>query len=210
MAWDEALLRSMPQLRQPVLRLYSWSEPAASFGYFQHYEEVARTTPFRPLVRRPTGGGLVPHAADWTYALVIPAGHDWHKLRAEASYLRLHRWLQAAFELMGIPTNLAPEARHQKPGCCFEGYERHDLLWHGHKIAGAAQRRTREGLLIQGSIQPPVTAWNRHAWHRALSATASQLWPIRWQTFEPPDFVQRLMQELVAVKYGRVEYHRQR
>ena len=59
MALDEALLEAMPRLGKPVLRFYSWSERAASFGYFQKYAEIERLTLLRPLVRRPTGGGLV-------------------------------------------------------------------------------------------------------------------------------------------------------
>ena len=47
-------------------RFYAWLEPAATFGYFQRFAEVERMTLLRPLLRRPTGGGLVPHAADWT------------------------------------------------------------------------------------------------------------------------------------------------
>jgi lipoate-protein ligase A len=35
MALDEALLEALPRLRTPVLRFYSWTERAASFGYFQ-------------------------------------------------------------------------------------------------------------------------------------------------------------------------------
>ena len=56
MASDEALLEAMPRLGKPVLRFYGWTEPAASFGYFQKHAEVERTTLLRPLVRRPTGG----------------------------------------------------------------------------------------------------------------------------------------------------------
>ena len=56
MALDEALLEAMPRLGKPVLRFYGWTEPAASFGYFQKYAEVERATLLRPLVRRPTGG----------------------------------------------------------------------------------------------------------------------------------------------------------
>ena len=37
MALDEALLEAMPRLQQPVLRFYGWTEPAATFGYFQKY-----------------------------------------------------------------------------------------------------------------------------------------------------------------------------
>ena len=57
MALDEALLEAMPRLQRPVLRLYGWTEPAATFGYFQKYAEVERATKLRPLIRRPTGGG---------------------------------------------------------------------------------------------------------------------------------------------------------
>ena len=66
MAWDEVLLREAPTIGRCVLRFYSWSQAAASFGYFQKYADVEGWTQLRPLVRRPTGGGLVPHLADWT------------------------------------------------------------------------------------------------------------------------------------------------
>ena len=84
MALDEALLESMSRLGRPVLRFYGWTEPAATFGYFQKYADVERATHLRPLIRRPTGGGIVPHDADWTYSLVFPPGHEWHSLKAEA------------------------------------------------------------------------------------------------------------------------------
>ena len=55
MAFDEALMAGASRLGQPVLRFYGWTEPAATFGYFQKIEEIERATPLRPLVRRPTG-----------------------------------------------------------------------------------------------------------------------------------------------------------
>ena len=61
MALDEALLENVSRLGKPVLRFYGWTEPAATFGYFQQFSEVERATPLRPLIRRPTGGGIVPH-----------------------------------------------------------------------------------------------------------------------------------------------------
>jgi lipoyl(octanoyl) transferase len=153
MAFDRALLDSAAQRAQPVLRFYGWTQPAASFGYFQRLP-VERLTPLRPLVRRPTGGGLVPHDADWTYTLCFPPTHPWYSLRATQSYERVHAWIRDAFLQLHIDTALAPISRRD-PGLCFVGAERNDLLWHGRKIAGAAQRRNRSGLLIQGSIQPP-------------------------------------------------------
>src|SRR5438128_6134191 len=153
MALDEALLEAMPRLAAPVLRFYSWTEKAASFGYFQKYAEIQRMTMLRPLVRRPTAGGLVPHDADWTYSLVFPTGHEWYALKATLSYRRVHEWIQAAFKKLNVVTDLAPCPRKVEAGHCFAGYEKSDVLCQGKKIAGAAQRRPREGLLIQGSIQ---------------------------------------------------------
>src|SRR5207248_11592242 len=77
MAVEEALLEAAGCIATPVLRFYSWSEPAASFGYFQRYAEVLQLTSLRPLVRRPTGGGLVTHDADWTYSLIFPPSAPW-------------------------------------------------------------------------------------------------------------------------------------
>jgi lipoate-protein ligase A len=116
MALDEALLESAARLGKPVLRLYGWTEPAATFGYFQKYADVERATLLRPLIRRPTGGGIVPHDADWTYSAVFPPGHEWHCLKAEASYRRIHDWLRLAFEELKVKTELAPCCKKTLPG----------------------------------------------------------------------------------------------
>src|SRR6266567_643728 len=82
MALDEALLEAMPRLGKPVLRFYGWTERAASFGYFQKYSEVERLTVLRPLVRLPTGCGLVAHEADWTYSVLLPSCHELYGVSA--------------------------------------------------------------------------------------------------------------------------------
>lgn len=211
MAVDEALLELAPSCGVPVLRSYGWTEPAATFGYFQHYAEIERLTGLRPLLRRPTGGGLVPHAADWTYSLAFPAGHEWYGLRAEASYQRVHEWLRLAFAVLGAATELAPCGR-PGAGQCFAGYEKFDLLWQGRKVAGAAQRRTRTGLLIQGSVQPPPVALDRAAWLTAMRRVAEEHWGVRWQLRgdELPANVAARATQLVAEKYGQESFHRKR
>src|SRR5207244_1129694 len=102
MAMDEALLENAAALACPVLRFYGWTEPAASFGYFQRHAEVEQATLLRPLVRRPTGGGIVPHDIDWTYSFTVPPAHEWHLLKAEESYRRVHEWIQSAFARLKI------------------------------------------------------------------------------------------------------------
>jgi lipoate-protein ligase A len=210
MALDEALLEAMPRLQRPVLRFYGWTERAASFGYFQKYLEVERLTLRRPLVRRPTGGGVVPHDTDWTYSLVFPAGHEWYALKAVESYRRVHEWIQAAFARLNVAAELAPCCRKAEPGQCFAGHEKFDLLWRGKKIAGAAQRRTRNGLLIQGSVQPPPPAISRKGWQEMMRAVAPFEDDVRWAEFEPDAGLRNRAANLASEKYSQDRYNRKR
>ena len=185
MAVDEALLHHAAQIGRPVLRSYGWGESAATFGYFQRYPEVARATSLRPLLRRPTGGGLVPHVGDWTYSVVIPPGHSWHSLRATASYEKVHLWLRNAWSGLGVTTHLAPCGHAAGPGHCFVGWEKSDLLRGDTKLAGAAQRRNRDGLLIQGSLQPVPEGRDRAEFFAALRAVATREWAVKWEVLGP-------------------------
>lgn len=209
MALDEALLETMPRLGKPVLRFYGWRQPVASFGYFQRYAEVERFTLLRPLIRRPTGGGLVPHDVDWTYSLVFPPGHEWYSTRAAESYRRVHEWLQAALATVGLSTELADCCRRAQAGQCFVGYEKHDLLWQGQKVAGAAQRRTRSGLLIQGSVQPPQGHLERTAWQQVMEEVGRAM-AILWLRFEPDGELRQHVHRLIEQKYSQESYHRKR
>lgn len=210
MALDEALLLAMPRLARPVLRFYSWTQPAASFGYFQKLADVEQMTSLRPLIRRPTGGGLVPHDADWTYSLVFPATDPWYSLRAIESYRRVHQWLQAAFARLRISSELAPGPVKAGPGQCFVGYEMFDLLCGGKKIAGAAQRRTRDGLLIQGSVRPPASAPPRAEWQEALSAIGPPGAAPERLPFELGDTLAARAKQLAREKYSQPAYNRRR
>ena len=209
MAVDEALLHAAPELAGPVLRFYGWSEPAASFGYFQKFADVQAMTSLRPLIRRPTAGGLVPHESDWTYSLVFPPSHSWYQLKALESYHRLHEWLQAAFAQAGVETNLAPSAQKQAPGQCFAGPDQFDLLFTGNKIAGAAQRRTRTGLLVQGSVQPPARV-AREEWHQAVCTVAATRWHVQWRDWSPPAVLQERAAKLAEEKYASPAYNQRR
>src|SRR5688572_19261935 len=102
MAWDETLLENCAFFQTPILRFYSWSEPAATFGYSQHYQNIEAATLLRPLIRRPTGGGLVPHDFDWTYSLAVAPQHWWYQLSARESYRKIHLWIQEAFASIGV------------------------------------------------------------------------------------------------------------
>ncbi len=153
MAIDEALLR---EVREPVLRLYEWSVPAVSLGYFQ----LAALAGERPFVRRYTGGGLVDHARDVTYTIVLPRAHPWMELSAPESYRHIHLGVQAALTACGIVNELTPRAGATESDACFAKPVRFDIVSGAGKLSGAAQRRTREGMLHQGSILLPDPAQN--------------------------------------------------
>lgn len=210
MALDEALLEAMPRLGTPVLRFYAWTEPAASFGYFQKYVDVQQLTILRPLIRRPTAGGIVPHDADWTYSLAFPKVHEWYSLTAIQSYERAHRWIQSAFAKLGVSTIPASERRQAGAGQCFVGHEKFDLLWRGQKIAGAAQRRTRDGLLIQGSVQPPPIAFSRSDWETAMRQTVQDANGIEWKLLTPDDLLVARTRILLTHKYSLATYNQKR
>jgi lipoate-protein ligase A len=210
MAVDEALLEAVARFGRPVLRFYGWTQPAATFGYFQKYSEVETTTRLRPLIRRPTGGGIVPHDVDWTYSFIVPPGHEWYSLAAIESYRRIHAWIQSAFAGLKIETGLAPCCHKPEiAGACFIGHEKFDLLWHGKKIAGAAQRRNKFGLLIQGSVQPPVPL-ARKDWENAMIEVARNEFAVGWTDLAPEEKFRARVKSLVSEKFSQESFNRKR
>jgi lipoate-protein ligase A len=217
MALDEALLEAVAGLGQPVLRFYGWTEPAATFGHLQKYCAVESATALRPLIRRPTGGGMVPHDADWTYSLAIPPNHEWYSFAATESYRRVHTWVQGAFADLNMSTELAsccrkpviPGQNPLIPGACFVGHEKFDLLWHGKKIAGAAQRRNKCGLLIQGSVQPPLPL-ARADWEAAMLETGRKEFGADWVEWSAYEVFWTQVNSLIREKYSQESYNRKR
>ena len=158
MAIDEALLESAAA---PSIRFYRWESPALSFGYFGRFADVAANAFERDLVRRWTGGGIVFHGEDLTYSVVIPANDPVFAESPMSIYENIHRTLLKALVPNGERAELALVAGVVDVGIaivdrgynCFANAVRSDVIVNGRKVAGAAQRRTRAGLLQQGSVQ---------------------------------------------------------
>jgi lipoyl(octanoyl) transferase len=180
MALDFLLLQRYPEATAPRFRHYEWRGSAFTFGYSQKIDFVRSNLPAGDpfdLCRRPTGGGIVDHRNDWTYALVLPRGHVLYAERAAQSYRIVHECLASALVALGQPAEVkragATEscgselARDQPPksrasslpqpveGLCFQRAELYDVVNSrtGEKIAGAALKRNKHGLLLQGSIE---------------------------------------------------------
>lgn len=174
MAIDEALLQVTDT---SSLRFYRWDHPALSFGYFGKFADIADYAADRDLVRRWTGGGIVLHGDDLTYSIIIPATAEFFGKSSKAIYAEIHGALRDALGTNGASAQLAFVARdgsaprtddpgrrsdNLQTGVTDPGYNGHacfanpvpaDVMVNGQKVAGAAHRRTRAGLLHQGSIQ---------------------------------------------------------
>lgn len=166
MATDFLLLQRYPNATAPRFRHYGWHRPAFTFGYSQKFSFVQTQLPAGEkfdVCRRATGGGVVDHRDDWTYALVIPRGHPLEELRATQSYREIHEALATALRAQGVPAVTKqlrePETVEGGPaGVCFQRAEIFDVVNEstGEKISGAAQKRNKNGLLFQGSIWRPA------------------------------------------------------
>jgi lipoate-protein ligase A len=183
MAADFLMLQRYPQEDRVRFRHYGWTEPAFTFGYSQKWEWVQTQLPAGrlDLCRRATGGGVVDHRDDWTFALVIPRGHPLEEVRATQSYRAVHGALAQALGECGVPAQVnettEPKAEALPAGVCFQRAELYDvILPGGGKVAGAAQKRSKRGLLFQGSISRtaagPAVDWDQfeEAFLAALSA----------------------------------------
>ena len=182
MALDEALLLSCQKgLSPPVLRLYQWSPPAVSMGYFQ---PAARTVDLEKcvqagiqVVRRITGGRAVLHEDEITYS-VCASTPDSPRLGESTmqTYRRLSMALLHSLRVLGIDAEwvkpcaeaklLPLHAASSKP--CFSSSSRYEITVGGRKLIGSAQRRFSIGpgqgggdsFLQHGSI---LTGRGRHS-----------------------------------------------
>jgi lipoate-protein ligase A len=154
MAADEALLESAAA-GVASFRLYGWTAPTLSLGYFQA-AGPARAEPrlaSLPRVRRATGGAALVHHHDITYALALPPDFPWQ--RRDVSWPRLmHTALQSALATYGVGSALCPPGGERKRGevLCFLHHTPDDLLIGEDKIAGSAQRKRHGALLQHGSL----------------------------------------------------------
>ena len=173
MAADEALLMTASQ---PILRVYSWQQPTVSFGYFIPVADARRAAPEgAALMRRWTGGGIVPHGKDFTWSLIIPRNCPAARLPPAESYQQFHHALASALAMAGFPSEQCPAATPVPAGgLCFEAPAPGDLMQAGRKLAGAGQRRCRHGLLHQGSVAPlPLPPDFPHLLATSLAASVS-------------------------------------
>lgn len=170
MAIDEAMMAKVADgSSMPALRIYKWLNPCVSVGKFQLYKAEAGTE----VVRRPTGGGSVPHGASgMTYSLVYREGLQGISKGAAASYKQIHGCVAAALASLGIDARLMGErsAQERPFGECFSSPVPADVMVGGRKVAGAAQRRKNGAVLHQGEVSLDLDVSGKWSYNNVQTA----------------------------------------
>jgi lipoate-protein ligase A len=199
MAIDEVLLESAATSGIATLRLYQWSKPTLSLGYFQAAADRERHQPSLacPLVRRASGGGAILHHRELTYSLAVPEKYS-SAAAARRLYESCHSTLIEVFNDLGfssalfsaaslcvsIPDEKDPDP--QQPFLCFQRRTCFDIVSLEAKIVGSAQRRRRGAVLQHGSIllsrsefAPELPGIEQLAGKAITTANLIDLWPPR-------------------------------
>lgn len=149
---DEALLAR----GEPALRLYGWMPEAISLGNSQRIDELDphAVRDYRlEVVKRGTGGGGILHnASEVTYAVVVPIDHPALPRGLPASFAYLGGGVRTALRALGLPAELESVPDLTRDALCYVRQQGTNLVVHGKKISGGAQRRTRNAILQHGTL----------------------------------------------------------
>jgi lipoyl(octanoyl) transferase len=198
MALDEALLHNAVKRGRPLLRVYSWEKPSVTFGYFQKFP--AHLAGGYEVARRPTGGGVVYHVDDTTYTVIVPLGHTLYAKKTADAYCALHKAVAAAFESqpkLHEATLQSPQGQYE----CFQKPVHGDVVAEGRKLAGGAQRRTKSGMLHQGSIAAKIPA-------DQLKRGFEETLRIKFDAYTLTDAERTAAEKLVREKYAMDAWNR--
>lgn len=169
MELDASLLEGLILEPRPLLHFYQWERDSATYGYFIKPDrffdlEKVKSSSF-DLARRPTGGGIVFHTWDLAFSVLLPSTHAKFSQNPLENYKTVNSWVLTAVKdifLKKSGLSLLPEEAEGVHNLhtgffCMAKPTKYDVILEGRKIAGAAQRKKRQGLLHQGtiSIAPP-------------------------------------------------------
>lgn len=159
---DAQLLAGLETRQEPLVHFYDWVQDAATYGILldpaKYFDITACSAHNLSLGRRPTGGGITFHMWDLAFSVLLPASHPAFSQNTLQNYAFVNgavlRAVQKFCQLRGVA--LASEedagADVRCRNVCMAAPTKYDVVLGGRKIAGAAQRRTKWGLLHQGSI----------------------------------------------------------
>jgi lipoate-protein ligase A len=188
MAIDAELLAKVGQLEGPLLHLYEWENLSVTFGHFADPGKLLNLGNCHglDLGRRPTGGGVIFHTHDLAFSFLVPKDHYLFGSTPLESYRRINSLIIEAISPL-LPKGSTPLSLLPEEPCspvvhyCMARPTKYDLLQGNKKVGGAAQRRTKEGLLHQGSLflhLPPLDFLSPLVPENILTSIAKESTPL--------------------------------
>jgi len=165
MAIDEAIFLSCQQGKSlPTIRLYGWTPPAVSLGYFQKAENAINFEACKrrgvDVVKRLSGGRAVLHDKELTYSLICPEGTPPFGKTILETYKTISMCLISALKNLNLDVKwVTSKGKHSsfrhkndKTVSCFSSPSWYEITVEGKKICGSAQKRGGGTWLQHGAI----------------------------------------------------------
>jgi len=192
MAIDEAVMIALRDDRSsPVLRIYKWSPPTITIGYFQPAADINFVKCEKDgigVVRRLTGGRAVLHHEELTYSILFTE-EDFSPFRKRELFLFIARCLLESLTLLGINSRISEKTRGSlKSPNCFAAPAQYEIesISEG-KLIGSAQV-IKDGVVLQHGAIPITGSYSNigkylncenHSFKTALSLNQVSDQPVR-------------------------------
>jgi lipoate---protein ligase len=159
---DSNLLLNLGENKNPILHLYEWKKPSISFGYFIDLNKYLNIDLLNAkeidFARRPTGGGIVFHIWDYAFSFLMPSHHPLFSINTLKNYQLVNQVVLEALNELLVKNKLELtgytfDAKDpDQLNFCMANPTKYDVIIDNKKVAGAAQRKTKDGFLHQGTI----------------------------------------------------------
>jgi lipoate-protein ligase A len=158
---------------RPTLRIYYFSPPALSLGFFQKDRDIDERIIEKAkkkgydIVSRPTGGRAVLHKSEITYSVTASYKNGIFAGKLIETYKKIGDFLYLFFVKLGLKPDTGagglkgapPQGKNNKNNKgaknnfnCFLKAHSYEITFEGRKICGNSQRRSDSAFLQHGSI----------------------------------------------------------
>lgn len=159
---DAYLLETLGERQDPIVHFYEWEGDSATYGCLTNPKDYLNEEAVRrqglSLAQRSTGGGIVFHSWDFAFSFLVPSTSEFFSSNTLDNYAFINTIVcRAAEEFLGSCSLslTACDFQEKDSACrkfCMAGPTKYDVVLEGRKIAGAAQRKCKQGFLHQGMI----------------------------------------------------------
>lgn len=159
---DQVLLKELDENSNPLLHLYKWDGPCATYGYFAKPGELLDLDGMKnnqlKIARRVTGGGMTFHFCDYAFSFLMPRKSPYFSENTLKNYQFVNQFvIKAVAPFIEEREDLLYYTPKKGESCCDFNFcmakpTKYDVIYKGRKVGGAAQRKKQQGYLHHGTI----------------------------------------------------------